>query len=185
MVKQNRRMAKKRGRETAYDMVLSLGAILATVLVVLVVSWRPKHELMASVDFETAKVNAIATSSWPVLVPKEIPKGLSVTSARLEAESYGEPGDTRWYLGFTGNNNEFISLWQSDGTFSKVKSASTNDGICSEKVTIANSTWEKCESSKPETRAFVKTEDDLITVVSGTADWVALEDFINSLEVAK
>lgn len=178
-------MAKKRGRETAYDMVLSLGAILVTVLVVLIVSWRPKHELMQSVDFETAKINAIATSSWPILVPKEIPEGLSVTSARLEAESYGQSGDTRWYLGFTGNNNEFISLWQSDGTISKVKSASTNDGTCSEKVIIANSSWEKCESAKPETRAFVKTDGELITVISGTADWTALEDFINSLEIAK
>ncbi|MEY4311250.1 MAG: hypothetical protein RLZZ571_20 [Actinomycetota bacterium] len=178
-------MAKKRGRETAYDMVLSLGAILATVLVVLVVSWRPKHELMQSVDFQSAKANAIATSSWPVLVPKEIPEGLSVTSARLEAESYGESGDTRWYLGFTGENNEFVSLWQSDGTFSKVKSASTNNGTCSEEKIIAGSNWEKCESAKPETRAFVKTEGELITVVSGTADWASLEEFINSLEVAK
>ncbi|MFM1819425.1 MAG: hypothetical protein RIS61_1023 [Actinomycetota bacterium] len=178
-------MAKKRGRETAYDMILSLGAILATVLVVLVVSWRPKHELMQSVDFESAKSNAIATSSWPVLVPKVIPEGLSVTSARLEAESYGESGDTRWYLGFTGKNNEFISLWQSDGTFSKVKSASTNDGTCSEEVTIAGSSWQKCESTKPETRSYVKTEGELITVVSGTADWAALENFINSLQVAE
>ena len=178
-------MAKKRGRETAYDMVLSLGAILATVIVVLVVSWRPRHELMQSVDFESAKANAIATSAWPILVPKEIPSGLTVTSARLESESYGEPGDTRWYLGFTGTNNEFISLWQSDGTFSKVKSAGTNDGICDEEVVIANNKWQKCESTKPETRAFVKTDEELITVVSGTADWTALEDFINSLEVAK
>lgn len=178
-------MAKKRGRETAYDMVLSLGAILATVLVVLVVSWRPKHELMQSVDFESAKSNAIATSSWPILIPKEIPNGLSVTSARLEMESYGEPGDTRWYLGFTGKNNEFISLWQSDGTLSKVKSASTNDGTCSEEVTIAGNSWQKCESAKPETRAYVKTDGEIITVISGTADWSALENFINSLQVAE
>ena len=185
MNKQNRFMAKKRGRETAYDMVLSMGAVLATVIVVLIVAWRPKHEMMQTVDFESAKANAVSTATWPIYVPKEIPSGLSVTSARLEAESYGVAGDTRWYLGFTGSDNTFISLWQSDGTFSKVKSAATNDGSCSESVVIANANWEKCYSGKPETRAFVKTEGELITVVSGTADWPALEAFINSLVIAK
>ena len=183
-VHHNRGVAKKRGRETAYDMILSMGVVSLFVLVVLLVTLRPEQEMTNSVDYQGAISNAVATSNWPIYIPNQIPTGLTVSSARLEAESYGDAGDSRWYLGFTGTNGEFISLWQSDGSLAKVKAAATNNGDCNSELIIAGSTWQMCNAVRPETRALVKTDGELISVVSGTVDWKSLENFVNSLVVA-
>lgn len=175
-------MAKKRGRETAYDMVLSLGAVFIAVAVVLVVTWRPKHQSVAPVDYANAKSLALTAANWPVLNPTQLPADYQVTSARFEAESYGEPGDSRWYLGLTSSDQKFISLWQSDGFLKDIQSAATNAGKCSTVISINGQDWTKCEAQKPETRSLVRKSDDLIYIVSGTADWNDLTDFAESLE---
>lgn len=176
-------MAKKRGRENAYDMVLSLSAVFAAVVIILVITWRPQEQVVMTVDYAGAKQQALASSNWPVYVPSEIPAGYQVTVARFEAESYGDPGDSRWYIGLTSSDEEFISLWQSDGKQNQVKSAATNSGECTETQVIAGQEWEKCFTEKPETRAFVRTDQELIYVVSGTADYESLAKFIESLEI--
>lgn len=176
-------MAKKRGRETARDMLLSLGVIFATVLVILVITWRPRDAYIPSVDFEDAKLNALATATWPIYIPSEIPSELTVTSARLEAENLGEPGDSRWYLGLTGQDDQFISLWQSDGNFKKISDAATNSGNCTEQIELLNVTWEKCFSPNPETRSLISIDGEVITIISGTAEWKDLENFVNSLVI--
>ena len=176
-------MAKKRGRETAYDMVLSMGAVFVAVAVVLLVAWRPEKVYIQPVDYTGAITNAVLNSNWPVLVPNKIPTGYEVTSARFEVETYGDSGDTRWYLGYA-STNEFISLWQSDGKVEQVKSAAIPNVQCSEVESIAGQSWQKCESADTDTRGYLKIEGDLIYLVSGTADWTKLQEFIESLKVA-
>lgn len=176
-------MAKKRGRETAYDMVLSMGAVFVAVAVVLLVAWRPEKEYIQPVDYTGAITNAVLNSNWPVLVPNKIPSGYEVTSARFEVETYGDSYDTRWYLGYA-STNEFISLWQSDGKVEQVKSAAIPNVQCSEVESIAGQSWQKCESADTDTRGYLKIEGDLIYLVSGTADWTKLQEFIESLKVA-
>jgi len=178
-------VAKKRGRENAYDMVLSLSAVSLFVIVVLAVTWRPQHQTMQDVDYVGAQASAVAASNWAIYVPNQIPNGYQVTAARFEAESYGQPGDSRWYLGFTSDTKKFISLWQSDGPIKKIKAAATNNGTCDQKEVIAGSEWEKCFSEKPETRAYLKTQGEVTTIISGTATWDELKNFINELTIAK
>lgn len=185
MERHNRDVAKKRGRENAYDMVLSLGAVLIVVVVVLVITWRPQQTNTQQVDYQSAISNASTSTNWTIFVPAEIPTDYQVTSARFEAESYGAPGDSRWYLGFTSSTNAYISLWQSDGPTKKIKSAATNSAQCTQTQIIAGSEWEKCSTEKPETRALVKTQGDLITIVAGTATWDELVDFVDSLVEVK
>ena len=176
-------MAKKRGRETAYDMVLSMGAVFIAVVVVLLIAWRPQKDYIQPVDYKGAISNAVLNSNWPVLVPNKIPTGFEVTSARFEVETYGDSGDTRWYLGYA-STDEFISLWQSDGKVERIKSAAIPNVQCNETQSIANETWQKCESADTETRGYLRRENDLIYIVSGTTDWSKLQDFIKSLQVA-
>ena len=181
----NRYVAKKRGRENAYDMVLSLSAVFAAVVIILVITWRPQEQVVMPVDYAGAKQQAVAGSNWPIYVPSEIPSGYQVTAARFEAESYGDSGDSRWYLGLTSADEQFISLWQSDGKPGQIKAAATNSAECSETQIINGQEWEKCFTEKPETRAFVRTDRELIYIVSGNAEYSALEKFIESLEIAK
>lgn len=176
---------KPRGRETAWDMVLSMGAVIATVGVIMLIAWRPQQEVKQQVDYKSAVASAVLAQTWPISVPKILPAGYQATSARIEPESYGEPGDIRWILGFQTNSDEYVSLWQSDGPITKVVSAATNSADCASTEIINGVTWQKCETDKPLTRAYVKTEGEVTSIVSGTAQWDELLRFAESLVLAK
>jgi hypothetical protein len=176
---------KPRGRETAWDMVLSMGAVFAAVGVILLIAWRPQQEVKQQVDYKSAVASAVTAQTWPISVPKTLPTGYQATSARLEPESYGKSGDIRWILGFQTSANDYVSLWQSDGPVSPVVSAATNSAVCDSTETINAVIWQKCETDKPLTRAYVKTEDGITSIVSGTAPWDELLRFADSLVLAK
>jgi hypothetical protein len=166
-------------------MVLSMGAVILTVGVILIISWRPQKEVLPSVDYQAAVANAKLAQTWPILIPETLPKGYNATSARFEPESYGSTGDVRWYLGFQTANNEFVSLWQSDGPTKKVVAAASNNAKCDALTEISGTTWSKCETADPLTRAIYKTDGDVTTIVSGTASWNELTSFASSLTLAK
>ncbi len=176
---------KPRGRETAWDMVLSMSAVIATVGVIMLLAWRPQEEVKQQADYETAVASAVIAQTWPISIPETVPAGYQATSARLEPESYGEFGDIRWILGFQTSAGEYVSLWQSDGPVRTVVSAATNNAPCEATQSINGATWQKCEIAKPLTRAFVKTEGDVTSIVSGTAQWDELLQFAESLVLAK
>jgi len=176
---------KPRGRETAWDMVLSMSAVIATVGVIMLLAWRPQEEVKQSVDYESAVASAVIAQTWPISIPSALPAGYQTTSARIEPESYGDPGDIRWILGFQTDANEYVSLWQSDGPVKSVVSAATNSAPCDSTETINAVNWQKCEIDTPLTRAFVKTEGDVTSIVSGTAQWDELLRFAESLAPAK
>jgi len=176
---------KPRGRETAWDMVLSMSAVIATVGVIMLIAWRPQEEVKQQVDYETAVASAVIAQTWPISVPEKLPDGYQATSARLEPETYGDQGDIRWILGFQTQAGEYVSLWQSDGPVGRVVAVATNSATCESTETINGTTWQKCEIDKPLTRAYVKTEGELTSVVSGTAQWDELLRFAESLVPAK
>jgi hypothetical protein len=176
---------KPRGRETAWDMVLSMGAVIATVGVIMLIAWRPQQEVKQEVDYESAVASAVIAQTWPISIPETLPTGYRATSARLEPESYGESGDIRWILGFQTAANEYVSIWQSDGPVKSVVAAATNSATCDATETIGGEVWQKCETDKPLTRAFVKTDGDVTSIVSGTSSWDELLRFAESLIPAK
>ena len=176
---------KARGRETAWDMVLSMSAVIATVGVIMLLAWRPQEEVRQQVDYETAVASAVVGQTWPISIPETLPAGYQATSARLEPESYGDEGDIRWILGFQTEAGEYVSLWQSDGPIKRVVATATNSAPCESTENINGATWQKCETDQPLTRAFVKTEGDVTSIVSGTAQWDELLRFAESLVPAK
>jgi hypothetical protein len=180
---------KPRGRETARDMFLSLAVVGVVIAVILGITWRSKPDGLSTVNWQEAATNAVAIAPWPILVPGDLPEGFAATSARIEAESYGEPGQARWILGFVSNDNQYVSLWQSDGPSAKVIGAATNNGACEGKISIAQVEWTKCTSLKPQTNSLVRTEEvlggEITYVVFGTLDFAQLELFAASLVPAK
>jgi len=172
---------KPRGRETSYDMVLSMGTVLVVVAVILFITWRPRHQATQSVDYKGAVSQAVSAQVWPILVPAKVPAGWTVTNARFEAESYGATGDVRWYLGMSTKDKQYVSVWQSNGPAGKVINAATNSGFCSQTVKIASVTWQQCDQTQPMTHAFVRTDGKVVTIVAGTANWNELKSFAASL----
>ena len=176
---------KPRGRETAYDMVLSMGAVILTVALILIISWRPQKAVTPTVDYKAAVANAKMQQTWPIVIPAKMPNGYVATSARFEPESYGAAGQVRWYLGFQTADHNFISLWQTDGPTKKVVAAASNNASCSGVTEIAGTGWTKCEVEDPITRAIYKTDGKVTTIVSGTTSWEELIAFASSLTQAK
>jgi len=75
---------KPRGRETAWDMILSMAAVTATVGVIMLLAWRPQQEVVQSVDYPAAVENAKLSAIWPISIPSELPKGYRATSATAQ-----------------------------------------------------------------------------------------------------
>lgn len=176
---------KPRGRETAWDMILSMGAVIATVGVIMLLAWRPQEEVKQQVDYEAAVASAVIAQIWPISIPETLPAGYQATSARFEPESYGEIDDIRWILGFQTKDGDYVSLWQSDGPPGRVIAPATNSAPCESTEIINGDVWQKCEIDKPLTRAFVKRDGDVTSIVSGTAQWGELLQFAESLVPAK
>ncbi|NBU31944.1 MAG: DUF4245 domain-containing protein [Actinobacteria bacterium] len=178
-------MAKKRGRETARDMVFSMGAVLLTVLVILTITFRKHDQTLPEANFTSALSAAQAQSNWPVFIPSvEIlnsPTKFKLTQARYEAESYGNSTDTRWYLGYRTAENRYISLWQSDGQIEQIVATASNEGQCIGSVQIAGKLWQKCSQAKPLSRVIFRKDGDTVLVVSGTESFPNLINFAAGL----
>jgi Protein of unknown function (DUF4245) len=176
---------KPRGRETAYDMVLSMGAVLASVAIILVITHRSHQQVMPPVDYAGAVALAQTQTQLAIEVPTPLPSGYEVTSARFEAESYGATGDVRWYLGYQTPAREYVSLWQSTGPAGRVVGAATNGAVCDGTVVILHETWKTCQKPKPLNRAIVRVQGHVTTVVSGTASFAELKAFAGTLQPPK
>jgi len=163
-------------------MVLSMGAVLVSVAIILVVTHRSRQQTVPPVDYAGAVALAQAQSQLAVDVPAPLPTGYVATNARFEAESYGVAGDVRWYLGYRTPGNQYVSLWQSTGKSSRVIAAATSGAVCGTTLKIDSSTWQTCVNQKPLTRALVRVEDGVTTVVAGTASFSELKSFTNSLQ---
>lgn len=178
-------MAKKRGRETARDMIFSMGAVLLTVLIIMGITYRSHAQKMPVANFDQAKTTALSQGSWPILVPGSssggTPIGYQLTQARFEAESYGKPGTSRWYLGYKTAAGDYVSLWQSDGEQKQIIAAASNNGTCSGQMKISGEIWQMCAQKKPLARLLYRALGTDTAYVSGTASFAELAKFVADL----
>jgi len=178
-------MSKKRGRETARDMLFSMGAVLLTVLLIMGITYRPHAQKIPTANFEQAQAVAIEQGSWPILVPggntPVTPPGYQLTQARFEAESYGKSGASRWYLGYKTATGAYVSLWQSDGNQKKILAATSNNGTCARQLRITGEIWQMCTQNKPLARVLYHSFSNNTAFVSGTVPFAELAKFAESL----
>ena len=181
-------MAKKRGRETARDMIFSMGAVLIPVLIILAITYRPHSQQKTAVDLNAAVQTASVAAPWPIFLPSKdtsVLSGWQLTQARFEAESYGQSGTSRWFLGYQSPDEKFVSVWQSDGDPSQIIAAASNDGVCNTAIPIAGDEWKSCSQSQPLTRAIYRQFDKYLIVISGTASHSELVAVAKSLVEVK
>jgi len=174
-------MAKKRGCETARDMIFSMGAVLLTVFIILGVTYRSHSQQSFSPNYQAALQLAIQEGSWPIQTPTKLPADYQLTQARFEPESYGKPGQSRWYLGYQTPNNRYLSIWQTDGPLKKIVASASNNGICSGSVSVADSIWFKCENAKPESRVIYRPLGADSVIISGTVSFAELQNVAANL----
>lgn len=177
-------MAKKpRGRETARDMIWSMGVVLGLVAIILAITWRSKPDAVRVIDYKSVISQVQGTAPWPLLVPSEVPSDWRSTSARLEAEDSAEIGNVRWYLGFITSDEKFVASWQTDGELKKVIKTALPGASC--ESTPNPDGWTPCELRDGETRALVRTDDKYSVIVYGTVPSTVLSTYAMSLSPAK
>lgn len=177
-------MAKKpRGRETARDMIWSMGVVLGLVAIILGITWRAKPDAVRVVDYKSVISQVQGTAPWPLMVPSSVPSDWRATSARLEAEDAGEQGQVRWYLGFITGEGKFVASWQTDGELKKVLKAAVPGASC---ATAANAEgWTACELPERDTHILVKSDDKYSVIVYGTISSEAISTYAKSLTPTK
>ena len=166
-------------RQTVGDMIRSMALVLAVVFVIVLLAWRPEPEAVKVVDPGPAVMLAAVEAEFPVAAPEGLADGWRPTSARWEptTESDGEPV---LHIGYVTPADQYAQVSQSQARSAGYLAEQTARGEAAGSEQVAGTTWERLESS--DRRSLVRVDGDVLTIVSGTADWAELAALAASLE---
>ena len=164
--RQREERARKRLRQTARDMLISMLVVAGAVLL-LVLPWnRGPADPIKTVDPAPVIAGARATQSWPVLAPTGQPATWRCTSARISTASDGQDVV---HLGFLTPSMTYVGLEQSA---TKETSFVRDQTLVADKTgtrVIGSSTWATYETADGAHRSYVLVQDGATYVVTGSA----------------
>jgi hypothetical protein len=178
--------AKRRARQTLINLLLSLGATIGVMLVLILAVPRDDSNRVQAVDYKELAAQAASQAPGPLLVPA-IPVDWYSNSARFRSAT--QDGVATWYAGFVGPNSEFIALTQGFDVNQTWLQIQLEANKPTEEVVLGNSTWEIFESTKENNPQ--KSKDFLMlleydsnaVLVYGVAPRQQLEDFATQLSL--
>ena len=178
--------AKRRARQTLINLLLSLGATIGVMLVLILAVPRDDSNRVQAVDYKELAVQAASQAPGPLLVPA-IPVDWYSNSARFRSAT--QDGVATWYAGFVGPNSEFIALTQGFDVNQTWLQIQLEANKPTEEVVLGNSTWEIFESTKENNPQ--KSKDFLMVLeydrnavlVYGVAPRQQLEEFATQLSL--
>lgn len=190
-IRDDERVAQtRRGPKTVGDMVRSLGLVLAAVVVLLLITFRPQGRQLQVVDYRAALAQARTGSAFPLVAPVGLPAGWRATSAYFDsparpggATGAAVAGVTSWHVGFVTPADRYAAFEQTNGiavsTLRDVLGDPTDTGGTSR---VGGATWQRWTNGPGDRRALVRTDGAGVTVVvDGSADWSVLEQLAGSL----
>ncbi|MEJ5866571.1 DUF4245 domain-containing protein [Pseudokineococcus sp. 5B2Z-1] len=176
---------RPRPRQTARDMVVSLGVILACAAVVLLFLPRPQAVEQPPVDVAGAAAGAQQRVGFPVPVPA-VPDGWTPNAARVDS---GPDGVTTWVVGWVTPSEEYAGLRVAGSATERwvrdVTSAGTEEGV----QDVDGEGWRVFSAaperrSDPPRRALVREEGGTTTAVLGTAEFPELVELAAAVQAA-
>lgn len=174
---------RKRGRETATDMVRSLLVILVPVLVlVFIVARQPSPDPVRTVDWQAIAAGAAASADFPVVGPTGGPARWRATSARYEPVP-GQSEATLWHLGFISSADTYVGMEQSDADAESFVRDVVDKAVTAGEVSLGGATWTRYTVGANGYRSLVRPWGTSTVVVTGSADWRELEAYAGSLAV--
>ena len=158
-----------------------VGAMVATVVMVLAI-WlvtRPRSDDVTqpapAIDYSAQLKTARSQAPFDVLAPEALPEGWRATSARWRGS---QPAVT-WHLGVLTDDDAYVGLEQSNANASAFLKASTRADDPRGPVQVDGATWQSYAGGSES--ALVRVEQDVTTVVTGTAPRADLLTFARSL----
>jgi hypothetical protein len=155
-------------RQTVRDMVISLAVVLASIAVIMAITWRPTPDPVRVIDPTLALAQARAEADYPILYPAGLDAAWRPTSARWEITPASSP-DPAWHVGFVTPDDAYAQLGQS---------ATEDPSYVAGQVGAAEPAgewqgWLRYDSI--DQRALVRVDSGVTVVVSGTAPWPTLQ----------
>jgi hypothetical protein len=178
--------AKRRARQTLINLLLSLGATIGVMLVLILAVPRDDSNRVQAVDYKELAAQAASQAPGPLLVPA-IPVDWYSNSARFRSAT--QDGVATWYAGFVGPNSEFIALTQGFDVNQTWLQIQLEANKPTEEVILGNSTWEIFESikennpQKSKDFLMVLEYDSNAVLVYGVAPRQQLEEFATQLSL--
>lgn len=173
-----------RSRKTVNNLVLSLLATLATVLVLVLVVPRSGTPVDRSVDYRTVISQVQASVDEPLVSP-ELPDGWRANAA--EWSSGAGDGVKSLYLGLLTPDSQFIGLTQGIDANPSWVSEQLQDSPASAMVTIDGVRWDVYRNTAPENErgnfdyALVTEAGASTYLLIGTADDAEFEELAGAL----
>jgi len=174
----------KRGRETAWDMLRSMGVLAAFVAAIALVTYRPhvQSNALRAVDAVAVAAGSQQVAGFGLVVPTW-PNGWTVTSARLEPV----PNDIShhmWHIGVVTADNGYVQLEQSDTALRDRFLATylSPTGMDDMMTAVGSVSWLSHPTKDQTTVGFsTTTADSLIIVVAPeSADSAAALDAVSA-----
>lgn len=162
-------------------MIRSLAVLLIPVLVITVLFTRdPEKQPGAEpVDWGPVHAQAVDQAEFPVLAPQNLPA--EWTPVRVNWDP-GERGrDQRWLIGWLSPQQIYFAVEQSNAATQPFVEDVTREGVTDGSSTVAGTTWQRYRSSDERTRALVRVDDQVTTVVVADSSYEALEAFAGTL----
>lgn len=173
-----------RSRKTVNNLVLSLLATLATVLVLVLVVPRSDTPIDRSVDYRTV-ISQVQPSVDEPLVSPELPDGWRANAAEWRAGA-GDKVESL-YLGLLTPKNQFIGLTQGIDANPSWVSEQLQGSPASETITIEGVRWDVYRNTAPENErgnfdyALVTAAGASTYLLIGTADDAEFEELAGEL----
>ena len=104
----------RRAKQTANNLLYSMLATAAVVVVMVIITPRPTQSLLQPVKYEQVAKMAAKSTGKPVLAPPLLGKGWYSNSASWNTKT--SDGVDNWYLGFVGPQDQYVALTQAYGT---------------------------------------------------------------------
>ena len=155
------RAKQRRAKQTVNNLVYSLLATAAVVLIMVLIVPRPTKSLIAPVDYKAVALEAAQSSNLPVVTPKLLGKDWYSNSARWNTKS--ADGVDNWYVGFVGPKNQYLGLTQGYGTNPTWTFLQLKGDLSSGTVNIGGYKWDVWQSTTkndpPLTRDYALVTD--------------------------
>lgn len=166
-----------RGKQTVWDMTLSMAVIgIAVAVIYVFIPHDEDADPVRAVDYRVELLTARRAAPYPVAAPEGLAKDWRPTSVSYERQS-----SNAWHLGFLDPDGEYVAVEQSTAPADKyIRQVSQNAEETERTQRIGDETWQRWEGPKYD--ALVLKEQGATTVVTGTASYEQLAKMAAALK---
>lgn len=167
--------AKRRGRQTVRDMVLSLAVVGLLVAFWIAVAPHSAQNPVKPISYQAELDGARRAAPYRVLAPADLPARWRATSVRFDA---ADPHNVRWHLGFIAPDEQYVAIEQTNGTGVTMVADEGQHGTADGEAEVNGVPWARYHGRY---NSLARTQGDVTTLVTGTAGYPELAAFAGAL----